>query len=315
MPSAIAFDIDRRPAFPKWWILVRATLVSGVSNSWHDDLYVTVANKYHSRLYERVELMSLAIFRVFRICALFLATTIWCVGVSADGPVGDHVNELHDHLDEYGEEVSWLINQVDGIVTTYENQGAKQAQPEKLVDHWEAVKFHSAIESNYVPLYASIWQGLFVVRQAIENKQSIDKVRTEQRELEQALWQSLGAVKVAAQYQDQGLLQTVATREAVEPSRVLIEIKQRLDRAVAKYAERLTEDAVLIIQETYATRFESVEDVLKSLDPDLVEDIESDFHVHLPTAISSNASVDEIRDVVGRMQDNLDQGRALLKAT
>ena len=109
-------------------------------------------------------------------------------------------------------------------------------------------------------------------------------------------------------------MQTVATREAVEPSRVLIEIKQRLDRAVAKYAERLTEDAVLIIQETYATRFESVEDVLKSLDPDLVEDIESDFHVHLPTAISSNASVDEIRDVVGRMQDNLDQGRALLKA-
>ena len=259
--------------------------------------------------------MSLAIFRVFRIFVLFPATTIWCAAVSADGPVGNHVNELHDHLDEYGKEVSWLINQVDGIVTTYENQGAKQAQPEKVVDHWEAVKFHSAIESNYVPLYASIWQGLFGVRQAIENKQSIEKVRTEQRELEQALWQSLGAVKVAAQYQDQGLLQTIATREAVEPSRVLIEIKQRLDRAVAKYAERLIEDAVLMIQETYATRFESVEDVLKSLDPDLVEDIESDFHVHLPEAISSNASVDEIRDVVGRMQDNLDQGRALLKAT
>ena len=65
----------------------------------------------------------------------------------------------------------------------------------------------------------------------------------------------------------------------------------------------------MIIQETYATRFEIVEDV-EVTDPDLVEDIESDFHVHLPMAISSNASVDEIRDVVGRMQDNLDQGRA-----
>ncbi|MEM7364684.1 MAG: hypothetical protein AAF525_11715 [Pseudomonadota bacterium] len=253
--------------------------------------------------------------RFGRICTLFLATMIWGVPVLADGPVGDHVNELQDHLDEYGEEVSWLIEQVDGIVTTYEKKGAKQAQPEKVVDHWEAVKFHSAIESNYVPLYANIWQGLFGVRQAIENKQSIDKVRAEQRQLEQALWQSLGAVKVAAQYQDQGLLQAVATREAVTPSRVLIEIKQRLDRVVAKYAERLTEDAVSIIQETYATRFESVEDVLKSLNPDLVEDIESDFHVHLPKAISSGASVDEIRDVVGRMQDKLDQGRALLKAT
>ena len=74
------------------------------------------------------------------------------MGVLADGPVGDHVNELHDHLDEYGEEVSWLINQVDGIVTTYENQGAKQAQPEKLVDHWEAVKFHSAIDRIMYPV-------------------------------------------------------------------------------------------------------------------------------------------------------------------
>ena len=252
--------------------------------------------------------------RTARVLVLGYLLSLFAMAL-ADGPVGDHVNELHDHLDEYNTEVTWLIDQVEAIVATYEKRGRKHAKPERLVDHWEAVKFHSAIESNDIALYANTWQALFGVREAIEAEQSIEQVRTAQRELEQVLWQSLGAVKVAARYQDQGLLQEVSTRKAVMPSRVLIEIKQQLDRVVAKYAERLPEEAVAIIEETYATRFETVEDALKALDRDLVEDLESDFHVRLPRAISAGESVDAIRRVVDTMHGNLDQARSLLKST
>ena len=113
---------------------------------------------------------------------------VLCLGLQqarADGPVGDHVNDLKGHVDEYTTEVAWLIGKVDDIVSTYAADGPEAAVPASIIDHWEAVKFHSAIESNYVPLYASIWQGLFGVRQAIEAGQPLDAVRTEQAKLEQ----------------------------------------------------------------------------------------------------------------------------------
>ena len=70
------------------------------------------------------------------------------------GPVGEHVNTLQDHLKEYRGEVIWLTDQVTGIVEKYENSVVESARPELVEDHWEAVKFHSAIESNHIPLYS-----------------------------------------------------------------------------------------------------------------------------------------------------------------
>ena len=232
---------------------------------------------------------------------------------AADGPVGDHVNDMQDYLDEYTREVGWLMEQVDGIVNRYEAEGLEAAQPEKVVDHWEAVKFHSAIESNYIPLYASIWQGLFGVRQAIEGGQPVAEVRREQAQLEQTLWQSLGAVKLAAQYQEQGLTGAIATREATTPAATLIEIKQQLNSVVAKYAEQLPDEAIKLVQDAYLTRFEGVEGDLIESDADLVEDLEIDFNVRLPQAIQQGATVDEVRAVVDRMQVKLDRARELLK--
>ena len=91
----------------------------------------------------------------------------------ASGAIGEHVNDLSSHIDQYTQDVNWLIEQVDGIVNAYEKGGLKAAKPEAVVDHWEAVDFHSAIEINYIPLYASIWQGLFGVRMAIEGEEII----------------------------------------------------------------------------------------------------------------------------------------------
>lgn len=240
--------------------------------------------------------------------APFLTAPAW-----ADGAIGDHVNDLEGHLDEYTTEVGWLIDQVGGIVARYETSGRDAAEPETVVDHWEAVKFHSAIETNYVPLYASIWQGLFGVRTSIEEEQPIDTVRAQLADLETTLWQALGAVKLAARYQEQGLLEEIQTREAVTPTATLIEVKQRLDRVLAKYAEQLADEAIEIVQETYLTRFEGVEGVLIEQDAELVEDLEIDFNVRLPNTIQGRGSVDDVRGVIVAMQAKLDRARALLK--
>lgn len=232
---------------------------------------------------------------------------------NADGAVGEHVNDLKGHIDEYTEEVNWMIGQIDGMVSAYEKGGAEAAQPEKIVDHWEAVKFHSAIETQYIPLYANIWQGLYGVRTAMESGATIETVRVEQASLEQALWQSLGAVKVAAQYQEKGLLPAIESTEAATPVETIDIIERKLDKVVAKYAERENDEAIDIVQQTYLTRFEGIEGDLIALDADLVEDLEVDFNVTLPKAIEDGKSVDEVRDVVVTMQGKLSRCRALLE--
>lgn len=233
--------------------------------------------------------------------------------VQASGAIGEHVNNMSAHLDEYTEEVSWLIGKMNGIVDAYAAGGAKAAKAEAVVDHWEAVDFHSAIETNYIPLYASIWQGLFGVRMAIEEGKPIEVVRAEQEKLEQVLWQSLGAVKVAAQYQERGLLPKVEATSADSPVETVDVIKQRLDRSLAKYAEQLSDEAVAIVQDTYLNLFEGIEGMLIEQDAQLVEDLELDFNVTLQKAMNDGKTMDEVRAVIVAMQGKLDRAKTLLR--
>ena len=232
----------------------------------------------------------------------------------AGGPVGDHVNHLKENLDTYSREVSWIIEKIDDMVKVYEKQGAKAANTGQVVDHWEAVDFHSAIETNYIPIYASIWQGLFGVKQSIDSNKPIAEVRQEQAKLEQALWQALGAVKLASQYQERGLLAKVKTTEEAPGTmtETLDVVKQRLDRVVAKYAEKLPDEATEIVHETYLNLFEGVEGPLIEQNADLVSDLEKDFNVTLPKALKNGSSVDEVRKVVNAMHTKLDKAKALL---
>ena len=233
----------------------------------------------------------------------------------AGGEVGEHVNHLSDNLEKYTTEVNWLIEKVGGIVDRYEKEGVKAARADSVVDHWEAVDFHAAIETNYMPVYASIWQGLFGVKESINKQAPLAEVRGEQDKLEQALWQALGAVKLAAQYQDRGLLDKDQLRAGGPGTskEALGEIKMRLDRVVAKYAEQLGDEAVAIVHDTYLNLFEGVEGELIAQDADLVEDLEKDFNVTLPKAIQNKSSVDKVREVVVAMQGKLDRARSLLE--
>lgn len=233
----------------------------------------------------------------------------------AGGEVGDHVNHLSDNLEKYAEEVDWLIDKIDDIVDRYEKGGASAARPEAVVDHWEALDFHAAIESNFVPAYASIWQGLYGLKVSIEKNSSPDVVRREQEKLEQALWQSLGAVRLAAQFQDRGLLEQVALRQGAPSNSIeaLEEVAMRLDRVVAKYAEQLNKEAVTIVHETYLNLFEGAEGELIAQDAGLVEALEKDFNVTLPQAIQNNTGVDNVRGVVVDMQDKIGIAVSLLQ--
>lgn len=233
----------------------------------------------------------------------------------ANGPIGEHVNHLSDNLDDYTQEVKWLNTEVEAMIARYQQGGVKEANPDLLVENWEAVKFHSAIETNYVPVYASIWQGLFGVKGALEEQASLEEIRKQQQFLAESLWQALGAVKLAAQYQDKGLTEHVATT-AENPSNsleALDAIDNHLNRVVAKYAEKLPKEAVTIVHDTYLNLFEGVEGELIALDANLVEDLEKDFNVTLPQAIQNGGTVDEVRQVVNTMLGKLDTAYALLE--
>ncbi|MCG8324122.1 MAG: hypothetical protein MI673_01280 [Thiotrichales bacterium] len=247
------------------------------------------------------------------IAALGIIALLISGKAAADGEIGDHVNDLAGHMDVYIEEVAWLIGEIDGLVEAYAERGAAGVNPERVTDVWEEVDFHSAIEVNHVPTYASIWQGLFGVRMAMEGGQTSADVRTQQGLLEQSLWQALGAVKLAADLQRRGVIEAVEITEAITPLETMDEIKQRLDRVVAKYAERLPDEATDIVHETYLTRFEGLEGMLIERDADLVVDLEVDFNVTLPQALSRNAPLDEVRGVVQTMQGKLDRARSLLE--
>ena len=234
--------------------------------------------------------------------------------VAASGEIGEHGNDLQAHLDHYAEEVRWLIEQVDGIVGRYDRDGTAAAGADAVVDHWESVDVHGAIETNYVPIYASIWQGPIGVRQAIDAQAPLAEVRARQVELEQALWQGLGAVRLAAQYQREGRLAAEArVGESTSPVETLAEIRRRLDRVVAKVAERLPDEATDMVHDTYQNRFEGVEGLLIEQDAELVETLEVDFNVTLPQAIRDADDVASVRAVVQDMQAKLDRASDLLR--
>lgn len=250
---------------------------------------------------------------LFASLAVGLSLTALPTFVNANGVVTDQVNHLKEHLNEYNEEVQWLVEKYDGVVTTYEKKG-KQTDTQQLIDYWEEVNFHSAIETQYIPIYATIWQGIYGMKTAIEEGADIATLRAEQSKLNQALWQALGAVKVAAHYQDKGVIAKVQTTEQ-EPTTapaVIDDIEKRLDKVVAKYAEQLTEVATTMVHDAYLQRFEGIEGALIEQDADLVEDLEKDFNVTLPQALDGKTSVDKVRNIVDTMKNKLAKARQLL---
>lgn len=252
---------------------------------------------------------------VFVAIALGLSATSLSFNVQANGQITDQVNHLKDHIGEYSEEVTWLEDKYGNLVTRYEEKGAEAVDTQELINYWEEVNFHSAIETQYIPLYATIWQHIYGIKTGIENGDDAKKVRQHQRELTKTFWQALGAVKLAAHYQDKGVIEKIKTTDNAPTTapEIITDIEKRLDKVVAKYAEQLTEVATTMVHDTYMERFEGIEGALIEQDASLVEALEKDFNVTLPQAIENGKSVDEVRSVVEAMKKKLAEAQTLLE--
>ena len=161
----------------------------------------------------------------------------------------------------------------------------------------------------------TIWQNIYGIKTGIENGASAKEVRQYQQTLTKTFWQALGAVKLAAHYQDKGVIEKVKTTEKAPTTapEIVADIEKRLDKVVAKYAEQLKEVATTMVHDTYMERFEGIEGALIEQDASLVEALEKDFNVTLPQAIESGKSVDDVRGIVKAMKRKLSKAQTLLE--
>lgn len=231
----------------------------------------------------------------------------------AHGEVGDHVNHLKDNLDSYENEVGGFIERVETMVGRYSDQGADAVETGDLIERWEDVRIHAAVELNYTPVYASIWQGIYGVKEAMDQEKGIKAVRAEQKALESALWQGLGAVKMAARDQAQGGGSKDSGEKAASGSGTVDKIVTNLHEVTVEHAEGHSDEATELVHDTYMELFEGIEGALIEQDAELVEALEKDFNVTLPQLLEKGASVSEVTDQVKGMQEKLGRAQKLLK--
>lgn len=245
--------------------------------------------------------------------ALILFFLALPVAAMASGEIGNHVEDLKAHLGEYESEVGDFNGKVDAMVDAYAEDGAESVNTAELIEWWEDVKFHAAVEVNYVPVYASIWQGIYGVKEAIDEGKPVAEVRKQQRALEQAMWKGMGAVMLAAKNQADGGSSEGKSSDNVSGSDAVDRILTNLDEVTIEYAENETEEATEIIHNTYLNLFEGIEGALIEQDAELVEDLEKDFNVGLPKLIENGATVSEVTDYVKTMKKKLKRAQKLLK--
>ena len=238
--------------------------------------------------------------------------------VGAHGEIGEDIQNMREHLPEYEESVRVFLKSVDGLVDQYEDEGADAVDTEQFAGFWEDALIHYAVELNYVPLYAKIWQGIYGIKEGIEAGKPIEEIRATQTGLNQTLWQGLGVVKLAAKVQAEKKAAGETTEsedpesERLGPVETVAVIQDKVDRIMAKCAERDFAAAKEMVHDTYLNLFEGIEGELIEHDADLVVALEKDFNVTLPRQIEAEASLDEIKESTAAMKEKLGRAGELL---
>ena len=244
---------------------------------------------------------------------LVLAASVGLTSTSAvaSGEIGDHVEDLKGHLSTYEGDVSRFTDRLDDMTSAYADQGPKAVETDQLIELWEEVKLHAAVEVTYVPVYASIWQGIYGYKEAVDNDSGIERVRAEQAALEAALWQGLGAVKMASRHQASGDSgdQEGESAEGDPIDRII----NNLEKVTVEHAEGESEEATELVHDTYMEIFEGIEGALIEQDAELVESLEKDFNVTLPQQLEKGAPVSEVTDQVDAMKEKLTRAQELLE--
>ncbi len=130
--------------------------------------------------------------------AFFLAAQPFNPAAAHGEMDAEHLEEFHLHLDDYEEEVQELVGEIRAV-TDARAQGDDTAPAmDELMEHWEEAGVHAAIETKASVTYPDIWQTLAAFRQAVGEERGVEAVRAAASDLEAALWQGYGALRLAA---------------------------------------------------------------------------------------------------------------------
>ncbi|WP_405219891.1 hypothetical protein [Lentisalinibacter sediminis] len=132
------------------------------------------------------------------LAALFLAAQPSAPALAHGEVDSQHLAQFHLHLDDYEEEIEALITDARNIANARADGRGDGSGVDELIEHWEEVGVHAAIETKATVTYPDIWQALVAFRQAIEKNRSADALAAAARDLEAALWQGYGALRLAA---------------------------------------------------------------------------------------------------------------------
>lgn len=227
----------------------------------------------------------------------------------ANGDVGEHVKTYWLHMDEYAKGVARMNKALDGLVQEARQGKFDVRDVDGLVEVWEDVDVHGAIEVVATPLYGPVWEGISALRGAAEKKAPVKVVAAAAKQTSVALHEGLGALKLAAFRHENPETQAAAEEDPIRA------IGERLERVLAEYKDGRAADAKKLIHDAYFNHFEGIEGALIEQDASLVSSLEEDFNGALPGLISKGAPVEQVRKQIDAMTVKLGKAEELLAKT
>lgn len=221
--------------------------------------------------------------------------------------------DFQHHLDQYRTDVEGLIADLEPIVSGYAAGKDVTSNTAALIEHWEGVHIHGAIERKATLAYPGVWMAVIALQQAVAGGKPVDQISDAAEEVKAALWQGLGAVRMAASLADGEAPAQTTEAEPMSSAETVAQIVADLDAAVAAYQADKLRDAQALIHETYMTRFEGLEGDLIARAPELVSSLERDFNATLPLLMQQGASLDEVNDALQAMKDQLENAGDILQ--
>ncbi len=225
----------------------------------------------------------------------------------------DMLAEFQLHLDDYREDVEHLIEELDPILDAHAAGRDTESAMAALIEHWEEVAIHAAIETRATVTYPTVWQAIIGLQQATAGGADDEAVQAAAEQVKAALWQAYGAVRLAASQVGQ---QTTAPRTDQAPAsgpETIERILADLEAAVAAYGDGELSRAEDLIHATYMNRFEGLEGDLIARDPDLVSSLEKDFNATLPLLMQQGASMERVNGALAAMRTQLEAASRILE--
>ena len=223
------------------------------------------------------------------------------------------VEDFHEHLDDYAQEVDRFSARVHELVDRrVAGEELTEAQLDGLIDAWEEVDVHLAMELEATPLYPGVWQALIGFRQAAEAGVPVAELRERADAVRDALMQGLGGLRLAAAQVEKAAA-SGSGPEPMDADASLDAIVEALDAAVAAYEADDLARAESLIHEAYRQRFEDLEGDLSEQDSELVSDLEAAFNARLPLLMQEGAALARVQAEVRAMEESLERARRLLQ--